>query len=50
MNKILVVENEDILREVIIDYLIEAGYQVLAAADAEKALELFQSNSVDLLS
>ncbi|MFZ7104118.1 MAG: response regulator transcription factor [Peptococcaceae bacterium] len=49
MNKILVVEDEDILREVIIDYLIEDGYQVLAAADGEKAIELFQVNSVDLV-
>ncbi|MBD5642501.1 response regulator transcription factor [Clostridium botulinum] len=49
MNKILVVEDENILREVIMDYLMEAGYQVLEAADGEKALELFQSNSVDLV-
>ena len=49
MSTILVVEDEDILREVIIDYLIEDGYQVLEAADGEKALELFQSNSVDLV-
>lgn len=49
MNKILVVEDEDILREVIMDYLIEDGYQVLEAADGEKALELFQSNPVDLV-
>lgn len=49
MNKILVVEDEDILREVITDYLIEDGYQVLEAADGEMALELFQSNSVDLV-
>lgn len=49
MNKILVVEDENILREVIMDYLIEDGYQVLEAADGEKALELFQSNTVDLV-
>ncbi len=49
MRKILVVEDEDILREVIMDYLIEDGYQVLEAADGEKALELFQSNFVDLV-
>lgn len=49
MNKILVVEDEDILREVIMDYLMEDGYQVLETADGEKALELFQSNSVDLV-
>lgn len=49
MYKILVVEDENILREVIKDYLIAEGYQVLEAADGEKALELFQSNSVDLV-
>nr|WP_312579240.1 response regulator transcription factor [Sedimentibacter sp.] len=49
MNKILVVEDENILREVITDYLIEDGYQVLEAADGEEALELFQLNSVDLV-
>lgn len=49
MNKILVVEDEKILREVIIDYLIEGGYLPLEAADGEKALELFESNSVDLI-
>lgn len=36
MNKILVVEDEDILREVIKDYLIEDVYQVLKAADGER--------------
>ena len=49
MNKILVVEDEDILREVIMDYLTEDKYQVLEAADGEKALELFQVNSVNLV-
>lgn len=49
MSTILVVEDEDILREVIIDYLLEDGYKALEAADGEKALELFHSNSVDLV-
>ncbi|MEM5818733.1 MAG: response regulator transcription factor, partial [Desulfitobacterium hafniense] len=49
MNKVLVVEDEDILREVIVDYLVENGYQALEAADGEKALELFHANSVDLV-
>ncbi|EHQ90610.1 response regulator with CheY-like receiver domain and winged-helix DNA-binding domain [Desulfosporosinus youngiae DSM 17734] len=49
MKKILVVEDENILREVIMDYLIEDGYQVLEAADGEQALELFQANAVDLV-
>lgn len=41
MTKVLAVEDENILREVTLDYLIEDGYQVLEAADGEKALELF---------
>ncbi|WP_156990237.1 response regulator transcription factor [Caproicibacter fermentans] len=49
MYKILVVEDEDILREVIVDYLIADGYQVLEAADGEKAIEQFHSNPVDLV-
>ena len=49
MHTILVVEDEGILREVIVDYLTEDGYQVLEAADGETALELFQLNSVDLV-
>lgn len=36
MNKILVVEDENILREVIIDYLMEAGYEALEAEDGKK--------------
>lgn len=36
MNKILVVKDENILREVIMDYLIEDAYQVLKAADGER--------------
>lgn len=49
MATILVVEDENILREVILDYLIEEGYEVLEAADGEQALELFESNSIDLV-
>ncbi len=49
MTTILVVEDEDILREVLLDYLTEEGYGVLEAANGEQALELFESNSVDLV-
>lgn len=49
MKKILVVEDENILREVIVDYLVEEGHRVLEAEDGERALELFQSNAVDLV-
>ncbi|QBD77429.1 response regulator transcription factor [Ktedonosporobacter rubrisoli] len=49
MKKILVIEDEDILREVVVDYLLNEGFEVLEAPDGEIALELFQSNSVDLI-
>ena len=49
MSTILVVEDEDILREVVFDYLTASGYKVLEAADGEQALELFNANSVDLV-
>jgi len=49
MNNILLVEDEDILREVLADYLIADGYQVLGAADGEAALDLFQLNAVALV-
>lgn len=40
MSTILIVEDEVILREVMKDYLLEDGYQVLEAGDGKKALEL----------
>ncbi|MEG0804663.1 MAG: response regulator, partial [Pygmaiobacter sp.] len=41
MRKILVVEDEDAIREVIALNLRMAGYEVSEAANAEKALEIF---------
>ncbi|WP_026700741.1 response regulator transcription factor [Salibacterium aidingense] len=46
---ILVVEDEDILREVVKDYFLNEGYNVLEAADGEEALFLFQEDHVDLI-
>ncbi|MFD1409315.1 response regulator transcription factor [Kroppenstedtia eburnea] len=47
--KILVVEDEQILREIIKDYLLDAGYEVLEAADGRHALTLFQEHEVHLI-
>lgn len=41
---ILIVEDEDILREIIKDYLLNEGYQVLEAADGKEALTLYQDH------
>ncbi|NOU88767.1 response regulator [Paenibacillus sp. LMG 31460] len=46
---ILIVEDEDILREIIKDYLLNEGYQVLEAADGKAALTLFQDHEVHLI-
>src|SRR5690348_11494454 len=46
---ILIVEDEDILREIIKDYLLNEGFQVLEAADGKQALTLFQDHNVDLI-
>ncbi|WP_261300510.1 response regulator transcription factor [Paenibacillus andongensis] len=46
---ILIVEDEDILREIIKDYLMNEGYLVLEAADGKEALLLFQAHDVHLI-
>lgn len=49
MYTILIVEDEQILREVTTDYLVHDGLQVLEAEDGQQALDLFETNSVDLV-
>ena len=46
---ILIVEDEDILREIIKDYLLNEGYQVLEAVDGKDALTLFENHEVHLI-
>lgn len=46
---ILVVEDEDILREIIKDYLLNEGYHVLESSDGKEALTLFQDHDVHLI-
>lgn len=49
MSRILIVEDEQILREVVKDYLLHDGHEVLEAADGERALELFEEHTADLV-
>lgn len=49
MSNILVVEDEQTLREVVKDYLLHDGYKVLEAADGKQALMLFEEHVVDLV-
>ncbi|MFC5470230.1 response regulator transcription factor [Cohnella suwonensis] len=48
-NTVLIVEDERILREIIKDYFLNEGYEVLEAGDGKTALALFQEHSVQLI-
>ena len=47
--RILVVDDEDVLREMLGDALRLSGFEVLEAADGSKALTVLQSGKVDLI-
>ena len=49
-NKILVVDDESIIRKIIRDFLVREGYVVCEAEDGEAALDIFCSNNdIDLI-
>ena len=47
--KILIVEDEIDIREVISEYLSEVGYDVMVAEDGQEGIDLFKSNEFDLV-
>ena len=47
--KILIVEDEDMIREGISDYLTDCGYETIQAADGQEALEQFSNHQVALV-
>ena len=47
--KILIVEDEDMIREGISDYLTDCGYEAIQAADGLEALEQFSNHQVALV-
>ncbi|WP_028609143.1 response regulator transcription factor [Paenibacillus harenae] len=46
---ILIVEDQQVLREIMKEYLTDEGYKVLEACDGRQALELFQEHDVHLV-
>ncbi|WP_267379461.1 response regulator transcription factor [Bacillus sp. GM_Baccil_2] len=46
---IIIVEDEDILREIMKDYLLNEGYNVLEATDGKEALSIFEEHEVHLI-
>ena len=47
--KILIVEDEVLIREGMSDYLMECGYEVFEAGDGQEALNLFHREAPDLV-
>lgn len=46
---ILIVEDQQVLRDISKEYLMDEGYEVLEAGDGRKALRLFEEHEVDLV-
>lgn len=49
MNRILLAEDEEILRMLVVDTLEDEGYEIDEASDGQEALELFQEHTYDLV-
>lgn len=49
MNKILVVEDEPDIQELLENFLKDAGYEITLASDGVEAISLFSANSFDLI-
>ncbi len=49
MKRIMVVDDEDMVRDVLKKALTDRGYEVVLASNGKKALELFNSMGVDLV-
>ena len=49
MKRILVIDDEDMLRQTVADVLRQSGYFVLEAENGEKGVELAQTQLVDLI-
>ncbi|OXM16351.1 response regulator transcription factor [Paenibacillus herberti] len=46
---ILIVEDQQVLREIMKEYLVDEGYHVVEAGDGKQALATFQEHEVDLI-
>jgi two-component system, OmpR family, response regulator len=47
--RVLIVEDEEILRDITKEYLVSAGYEVFEASDGEQAFSLFQEHEFHLV-
>jgi DNA-binding response OmpR family regulator len=49
MHKVLVVDDEPTIREIVVGYLERAGFKTLEAADGNRARELLERDPPDLV-
>jgi len=49
MARILIIDDDDIIRRMLCLMLTKAGYEVLDAADGTAGIELFRKNEIDLV-
>jgi DNA-binding NtrC family response regulator len=49
MTCVLVLDDEDVVRELMVEILVRAGYEVRAEAAPEHALELVENREIDLV-
>ncbi len=48
-HKILVVDDEEVVRESLAEWLTDAGHEIITAPDATRALEIMKNNEFDIL-
>ena len=49
MSKILVIEDDYDIQELLVNFLIEAGYEVISAGDGVEGVARFEAEPVDLV-
>ena len=49
MEKILIADDEQLMRQLVVDFLQPEGYELIEAADGKEALELYQKEHPDLV-
>ena len=49
MEKILIADDEEFMRQLVIDFLKPEGYEIIEAADGKVALEKYHSEHPDLI-
>ena len=50
MEKILIADDEQLMRQLVIDFLKPEGYEILEAVDGKEALDIYDKEHLDLCS